>query len=161
MAGVAFGAWRTQQTLFRTGTAACPPDDPNRRRAMSARARLCALSVAIAIVASVLPSVLSQLGRLDSIAGTALAGQGFVLLLTFALAALVGAQFPLAGAITAGETAITASRLYTADFAGAALGALLVSTLLVPLFGATMVCLFTAGLNLAAAAIAWKPTPSA
>jgi predicted membrane-bound spermidine synthase len=83
------------------------------------------------------------------------------LLLTFGLAALVGAQFPLAGAIAAGETAVTASRLYTADFAGAALGALLVSTLLVPLLGATMVCLFTAALNLAAAAIAWKPTRSA
>ena len=60
-----------------------------------------------------------------------------------------------------GDTAVTASRLYTADFAGAALGALLVSTLLVPLLGATTVCLFTAALNLGAATIAWKTTPSA
>jgi predicted membrane-bound spermidine synthase len=70
---------------------------------------------------------------------------------------LVGALFPAAGAATPGEAAITASRLYTADFVGAALGALLVSTLLVPLLGATLVCLFTAALNFAAAAIAWKP----
>ena len=161
MAGLAAGAWRTQQTLFRAAASVRQPDDPNRLPAMSPRAVLCVLSVAIAVVAALLPPVLSHLGRLDSVAGTPLAGQGVVLLLTFALAALVGAQFPVAGAITAGETAVIASRLYTADFAGAALGALLVSTLLVPLLGATMVCLFTAALNLAAAAIAWKTTRSA
>jgi spermidine synthase len=161
MAGLAAGAWRTQQTLFRAAASVRQPDDPNRLPAMSPRAVLCVLSVAIAVVAALLPPVLSHLGRFDSVAGTPLAGQGVVLLLTFALAALVGAQFPVAGAITAGETAVIASRLYTADFVGAALGALLVSTLLVPLLGATMVCLFTAALNLAAAAIAWKTTRSA
>jgi spermidine synthase len=161
MGGLAVGAWRAQRTLFRAPTSADLPDDPGRRSAMSARAVLCVLTVAIGVVAALLPAVLSHLGRLDSVAGTPLAGQGMVLLLTFGLAALVGALFPLAGATVAGETAVTASRLYTADFVGAALGALLVSTLLVPLLGATMVCLFTAALNLAAAAIAWKPTRSA
>jgi len=161
MAGIAIGAWRTQRTLSRAGTSARLPDGPFRNPAPSPRVLLCALSAAIAGVAALLPAVLSHLGRLDSVVGTSLAGQSVVLLLTFGLAALVGALFPAAGAAMPGETAVTASRLYTADFVGAALGALLVSTLLVPLLGATLVCLFTAALNFAAAAIAWKPTRSA
>jgi spermidine synthase len=161
MAGVAIGAWRTQRTLARTDASARLPGGPFRSPLPSPRALLCALSVAIAVVAALLPAVLSHLGRLDSVVGTSLAGQSVVLLLTFSLAALVGALFPAAGAATPGEAALTASRLYTADFVGAALGALLVSTLLVPLLGATLVCLFTAALNFAAAAIAWKPTRSA
>jgi predicted membrane-bound spermidine synthase len=40
------------------------------------------------------------------------------------------------------------SRLYTADFVGASLGALLASTLLIPLVGVTGVCLLTAALNM-------------
>jgi predicted membrane-bound spermidine synthase len=71
----------------------------------------------------------------------------------------VGAQFPLAAAADPAEAAATASRLYTADLAGASLGALLVSTLLVPVLGVTAVCLLTAGLNAAAAGIAWRSTP--
>lgn len=161
MAGLAAGAWRTQRTLFRAGTPARVRESPTRRPPMSPRSILCLLTVAIAALAALLPPILSHLGRIDSAAGTPLAGQSVVLLLTFGLAALVGAQFPLAGAVVPGDTAVTASRLYTADFAGAALGALLVSTLLVPLLGATTVCLFTAALNLGAATIAWKTTPSA
>ena len=42
-----------------------------------------------------------------------------------------------------------ASRLYTADFIGAFLGALLACTLLIPLIGVGGVCLLTALLNLA------------
>jgi predicted membrane-bound spermidine synthase len=81
-----------------------------------------------------------------------------ILLFTLALAALVGAQFPLAGAAANGEPAAVAARLYSADLIGAALGALLVSALLIPLLGVTTVCLFTAGLNAAAAALAWRMT---
>jgi predicted membrane-bound spermidine synthase len=43
--------------------------------------------------------------------------------------------------------AATASRLYTADFVGAFLGALLSSAFLIPLIGVMGVCLLTAGLN--------------
>ncbi|MFA5058891.1 MAG: hypothetical protein WC485_12310, partial [Opitutaceae bacterium] len=111
------------------------------------------LSVAIAGLAVLLPCLLPHLDRLDAVAG-----QGVILLLTFLLAALVGGQFPLAGAAEPGEAAVTAARLYTADFLGAALGALLVSTLLVPLLGVTAVCLGTAALSLTAVALAWRPT---
>ncbi len=160
MTGLAAGAWWAQRTLPRTGISAGPTVDSSRHASASPRARLCVLSLAIAVFAAALPPVLSRLGWLDSVSGTPLAGQGVVLFLTFGLAALVGAQFPLAGAAAPGAAAITASRLYTADFAGAALGALMVSTLLVPLFGTTAVCLFIAALNLAAAAVAWKATSS-
>ena len=119
------------------------------------------LSGAIAGLAALLPAILPQLGRLDALTGTALAGQGVVLLLTFLLATLVGGQFPLAGASGSGDAAVTAARLYSADLAGAALGALLVSTLLIPLLGVTAVCLLTAGLNLVVAAIAWRMTTPA
>jgi len=44
------------------------------------------------------------------------------------------------------------SRLYTADFVGASLGALLACTLLIPLLGIPGVCLLTAALNALAAA---------
>ena len=43
-----------------------------------------------------------------------------------------------------------ASRLYTADFVGAFLGALLACTLLIPLIGVVGVCLLTAALNVVA-----------
>jgi len=47
----------------------------------------------------------------------------------------------------------TAARLYTADYVGAALGALLVSTLLIPVIGVVAVCLLAAGLNLVSGAV--------
>ncbi len=45
------------------------------------------------------------------------------------------------------DSTLTASRLYTADFIGACLGALLPSTLLIPLIGVPAVCLLIAALN--------------
>ena len=47
----------------------------------------------------------------------------------------------------------TAARLYTADYVGAALGALLVSTLLIPVIGVAAVCLLAAGLNFLSGAV--------
>ena len=51
------------------------------------------------------------------------------------------------------DSAATASRLYTADFVGACLGALLPSTLLIPLIGVPAVCLLIAALNAVAAVV--------
>jgi spermidine synthase len=150
MAGLAVGAWRVNRRLDRKATAGFSPIR-----------LLLLLSCAIAGLAVLLPFILPQLGRLDVLTGSVLVGQGVVLLLTFLLAALVGGQFPLAGATGSGEAAVTAARLYSADLVGAALGALLVSTLLIPLLGVTAVCLLTAGLNLVAAAIAWRVTTPA
>jgi len=123
---------------------------------------LCVLSCALAALAAALPLVLPRVGRIDALAGTPLAGPCIILLVTFCLALLVGAQFPLAaGGGSGASAAATASRLYTADLVGASLGALLVGALLVPLFGVTAVCGFTAALNLAAAVPAWNATPPA
>ena len=74
-------------------------------------------------------------------------------LLTLVLAVLVGMEFPLAARVDFQGPAATSARLYTADYIGAALGALLVSTLLIPVLGVFVVCLLTAGLNLLAAGI--------
>jgi predicted membrane-bound spermidine synthase len=63
------------------------------------------------------------------------------------LAMLVGMQFPLANRLEYDGTVAGASRLYTADFVGAFLGALLASALLIPLIGVTGVCLLTAAIN--------------
>jgi predicted membrane-bound spermidine synthase len=77
--------------------------------------------------------------------------------LTLILAVLVGAQFPLANRLQFDGTATGASRLYTADFVGASLGALLASTLLIPLVGVMGVCLLTAALNaLAGGVLFWR-----
>ncbi len=73
--------------------------------------------------------------------------------LTFLLALLVGAAFPLAGQIEFHRPAATAAKLYTADFMGACLGALLASTLLIPLLGVTAACLLTAALNVLGAVV--------
>jgi predicted membrane-bound spermidine synthase len=76
-----------------------------------------------------------------------------IALLTLVLAMAVGLQLPLAGRIESGSTAGVAARLYTADFMGAFLGALLASTWLIPLLGVSGVCWLCAGLNLAGAAV--------
>ena len=70
-----------------------------------------------------------------------------IALLTLILALLVGMQFPLANRLEFDGTVAGASRLYTADFVGAFLGALLAGTLLIPLIGVTGGCLLTAALN--------------
>jgi len=78
-------------------------------------------------------------------------------LLAFAIAAyaiLLAFLLPLFNRLEFDGTVAGASRLYTADFIGAFLGALLASALLIPLIGVTAVCLLTAALNLAAAAMA-------
>jgi predicted membrane-bound spermidine synthase len=77
--------------------------------------------------------------------------KGIIALLTLVLATLVGMQFPLANRLEFDGTAAGASRLYTADFVGAFLGALLTCTLLIPVIGVVGVCLVTAGLNVAGA----------
>jgi spermidine synthase len=136
------------------------------------RRHLAYLALAIAIFAALLP--LALLG----VKGVERFGQVAIPLLTLTLAILVGMQFPLAAGVdlergrrklseessTRREDssrqlppfpspAATSGRLYTADYVGAALGALLVSTLLIPLLGVFAVCLATAGLNLVAAGV--------
>jgi spermidine synthase len=116
------------------------------------RNHLTGLALAMTLFAAGAPFVLLGLGRIETGSGSWIAWPA-IPLLTLLLAVLVGMEFPLAGKVSFQNVTSTASRLYTADYMGAALGALLVSTLLIPLLGITLVCLLTAGLNLLSAAI--------
>jgi spermidine synthase len=110
------------------------------------RLKLSLLAAGIAVIATALPFALPRLG------GAPLAG---VAALTFVVALLVGMEFPSATRTQTCDVAGTAARLYTADFVGASLGALVASTLLIPLLGVTATCLLTAGLNAGSAAWLW------
>jgi spermidine synthase len=119
-----------------------------RRFVDGSQRQLAYLAVAIAAFATCLPLALLGLGRLE---GPIL--QFAIPLLTLLLAVLVGMEFPLAAKVDFENAAATSARLYTADYIGAALGALLVSTLLIPVLGVFVVCFITAGLNLLAAGV--------
>ena len=109
------------------------------------------LALAIAGYALLLPVILPLLIRMGGSAASLALVKAIIALLTLVLAALVGMQFPLANRLEFDGTAAGASRLYTADFVGAFLGAVLACTLLIPLIGVAGVCLLTAGLNLVGA----------
>ncbi len=112
------------------------------------RRNLAALELLLAAYAIVLPAALVGLGWLG---GTGVAPgivEAVIPLLALLLAVLVGLEFPLAAKVDFRAVTSTAARLYTADYVGAALGALLVSTFLIPLLGVVAVCWLAAGLNL-------------
>ena len=121
----------------------------NRRTKSRVSAKhLALLAFAIAGYALLLAFLLPRLNRLGDTAASLVLIKAAIALLTLILAALVGMQFPLANRLEFDGTVAGASRLYTADFVGAFLGALLAGTLLIPLIGVTGVCLLTAVLNL-------------
>jgi hypothetical protein len=105
------------------------------------------LQLGIALFALCTPWLLLGLGRLDELLSGSAVVWAVIPLLTAALAVLVGMEFPLAGKVDYQGPAATASRIYTADYIGAALGALLVSTLLIPLWGMVGAASLAAGLN--------------
>ncbi|HXR05729.1 MAG TPA: hypothetical protein VN765_00270, partial [Candidatus Acidoferrum sp.] len=117
--------------------------------------KLALLAFALAADAVLLAGVLPLFNRLGGAPGSIALIKAAIALLTFLLALLVGMQFPLANRLEFDGTVAGASRLYTADFVGAFLGALLAGALLIPLIGVTGVCLLTAALNLAGGAVAW------
>jgi spermidine synthase len=69
------------------------------------------------------------------------------ILLTVLIAALVGLEFSIASNLRKGEIGTVASELYSIDLLGSALGALLVSTFLVPLLGIVKVSFVIASLS--------------
>lgn len=92
--------------------------------------------------------------------GLALFFPNMVKVLFFAAAALVGivvgAEFPLASHLYYEDVNVTAATLYSADLLGGCLGALLVSTLLVPLLGVVSVCMLVGLLNVLSGLILLK-----
>ncbi len=140
-------------TVFMTGLAAGAFGIGARKR-MQDRRNIAGLAFAIAAFAALLPLCLRGLAHAGGGGGLVVV-QTTVALLTLLLGGLVGMQFPLAGRLSADDATATASRLYTADFVGACLGALLPSTLLIPLLGVSAVCLLIAALNAVAGVIVW------
>jgi spermidine synthase len=130
MAGLGAGSVAAKVTLARRG-----------------RRDLAAVVLALAVYAAALPLLLQGAGRLEEAVSSVAAGSAVFSILAFVPGALVGMAFPLAGKVDFQGASLTAGRLYAADLVGASLGAILVSTLLIPLIGVTAVCLVTAGLN--------------
>jgi spermidine synthase len=163
MAGLALGAASANRSLSRG--AGFPPASPagilaapesggqharetrSRDGCVTAAKSLALLAFAIAAAAIVLPLLLPLLNHVGGTTLSLIFIKTAVALLTFGLAALVGLQFPLANRLESGDPVAGAARLYTADFLGAFLGALLVSAWLLPLLGVTGVCLLIAALN--------------
>jgi spermidine synthase len=123
----------------------------NRALAVCGRMHLAVLALAIAAYSACVPFILRALGHGETNT-TAWGAWAAIPFITLVLAMLVGMEFPLAAKVGFEGVAATAARLYAADYIGAAVGALLVSTLLIPVLGVTAVCLMAAGLNLLAAA---------
>jgi len=120
----------------------------NRMLPRRSRRDLVKLEFSIAVYAGLLPFILMGLGHASGEVVCSLSAKVVFPLLTLGLGALVGMEFPLAGKADFERIASTAARLYTADFVGACLGAILVSTILIPVMGMVTVCLIVAGLNI-------------
>jgi predicted membrane-bound spermidine synthase len=151
MAGLAFGAMVVNRSP--NGRDALPRVLADRQvgptRCMDSSGKsLSMLAFAIAGYAILLAFLLPLLNRVSDMTASLLFVKAVIALLTLILAGLVGMQFPLATRLEFDGTVAGASRVYTADFVGAFLGALLASTLLIPLIGVTGVCLLTAALNI-------------
>jgi len=148
MAGLAVGAWVGNHRQLLTHPLPLARGEERR-----GRSTLAILAFAIAGLAVLVPLVLMALGRLSGSVVSLVVVRAAIALLTFILALLVGMEFPVASQVEFVGASATASRLYTADFVGASLGALLASTFLIPLIGVMAVCLLTAGLNVVSGAV--------
>jgi len=160
MAGLAAGALGATRWLERSSPPpepALPPGTSRRAGWLSPRPGrvLGVLALAIALGAVVLPQLLLTLARGNASRFGEDLATAIIALFTFSIAALAGAQFPVANAL-AGGGQNPAVHLYTADFVGASIGALLASTLLLPLIGVTGVCAIAGALNLLAALMVFR-----
>jgi spermidine synthase len=128
-------------------------------RMLSGRRRkdLVLIELAIAAFAACVPLALLAAKWLSSGGGigASLSADAVFPLLALLPGVLVGMEFPLAGKVDFAGVGETASRLYAADLVGASLGAMVVGAILLPLLGATAVCLLTAGLNLVSGGAVW------
>jgi len=137
MAGLALGAWVTTRTCAN----------------FAHRRWLAASAILLAGFSILVPAFLSFLARYEGMNFTLVPIQTSIGLATLLLGALVGIQFPLANRLDFTGSASIISRLYLADFVGASLGALVCSSILLPLIGFRGVCLLTALLNIGAAGL--------
>jgi spermidine synthase len=104
--------------------------------------RFTVLQVCIGGFVLLIPAALSAL---KNVAGHSFLVQAAFSFLTLVIALFVGAEFAQASRLERGTVAAIASNLYSVDLVGSALGALLVTSYLIPLLGITKVCLIVAG----------------
>lgn len=125
----------------------------NRKQISVSRHDLAFLSGGLAVVCLLVFAFLNALEPLTRIPFGTILTEAAIAFIAFALAGFVGAVFPVAARVTAGDAARSASRLYVADFVGSAIGALLASTLLIPLTGIAGACILACALNAGAAVL--------
>lgn len=123
MAGLAFGGWFGRDVLIIA---------PGRCLGL--------LVVGIGLYAGLLPWILKLLISFEQSYFRTGSSMAVLLGLTFVIAGLVGTVFPVAGRLLGSSFVTSASRLYTADFVGAWLGAVLAGSVLIPTIGVTGIC---------------------
>jgi len=69
-------------------------------------------------------------------------------ILTLIISTLTGIEFSLASKIQTGNTALITAKIYSADLLGSAIGALIVTTYMIPLWGIVKVSIFIGLFNL-------------
>ena len=131
-------------TVFMVGLAVGALLRPKLVPSVSRRAYMMA-QIGITAYALVLLLFLSELDRFS---GASFLTLTLFMVLTFAIAALVGIVFSIAAELRAGDATAVASELYGVDLLGSALGALLVATILIPAAGFEGVCLIVGALTL-------------
>jgi len=134
MAGLALGSWLGKRWI----------------KLMSATGFI-SVQCLITVYAFVLPGILSWMK--ESLAIDFLVYTIFAIL-TLGIAFLVGLEFCIASQLRKGSVESVASELYSMDLMGSAMGALVVSVFLLPLWGIAKVSFVIALLNLASATVA-------
>lgn len=179
MAGLAAGAWLGGRLWSGDSGGACSPpacsvptnprsgdslspvltrDEPSPLQGSRADGRrLASVAFALAVYGFLLPWMLTALGQRNTAGMPPWCGQFLLALLTGGLAVLVGLEFPLACRAEWADAGSLASRLFSADFVGACVGAILAGALLIPILGVTAACGLAATFNaLAGLRLLWR-----
>lgn len=138
MAGLAAGSWWTGHW---------PGPGADRRW-------LIRTSLGLAVAAAALPPALQAAWGGDGGVQSLFGARAVLGACLFLVAAMAGAQLPLAGRLERGPAARTAARLFSSDLVGAALGAMVTSSVLLPLLGIPGTCVAVAALSSGGAAAA-------
>ncbi|MBI4810093.1 MAG: hypothetical protein HY800_01335, partial [Ignavibacteriales bacterium] len=102
------------------------------------------IQLSIGLYAFILPLILLFIKSSSLIAGVL---HMAFFLPTFIIAVLIGMEFSIASHIQKGTISSVASQLYGIDLIGSAIGAMLVTALLIPLIGIINVCFIIGGMN--------------
>jgi spermidine synthase len=130
----------------------------NKTLAKRKRKDMVKIEFLIFVFSLILPLILIFLSSFENMFLISLSSIFIFPLLMIIIASLVGMEFPLASKLHLRKKNIehTAGVLYGSDLFGACVGALITSTLLIPIIGIINVCILTGILNLISGIIVWK-----